>query len=92
VKSLPVEPLQKGKLSFNIHYLVDKGSLKAENGFYVDQLTLGPKNGSTNATSLPVKLAIALLKDARTNSIGCAVAGHIDDPNSKSDRLFGTWL
>jgi uncharacterized protein involved in outer membrane biogenesis len=74
-------PLQKGKVSFAIHYLVDKKALKAENGFYVDQLTLGPKNNSPDATSLPVKLAIALLKDRHGRiSLDVPLSGRIDDP------------
>ena len=77
-------PLQKGKFSMSVHYLVLTNTLKAENGFYVDQLTLGPKNGSTNATSLPVKLAIALLKDRNGRiQLDVPVTGRIDDPKFK---------
>ncbi|MDB6023122.1 MAG: hypothetical protein JWQ04_2979, partial [Pedosphaera sp.] len=77
-------PLQKGKLSFGVHYLVEKKALKAENGFYVDQLTLGPKNDSPDATKLPVKLAIALLKDRHGRiQLDVPVAGRIDDPTFK---------
>src|SRR5882724_7107775 len=77
-------PLQKGKLSFNVHYLIETNALKAENGFYVDQLTLGPKNNSPDATSLPVKLAIALLKDRHGRiQLDVPVAGQIDDPKFK---------
>ncbi len=74
-------PLQKGKLSFNVHYLIQTNALKAENGFYVDQLTLGAKNNSTNATSLPVKLAIALLKDRNGRiQLDVPVTGQLGDP------------
>jgi len=77
-------PLQKGKLSFAVHYLVNKKKLKAENGFFVDQLTLGPKNNSPEATSLPVKLAVALLKDRSGRiSLNIPVQGRIDDPAFK---------
>lgn len=74
-------PLQKGKFSFGVHYLVEGNSLKAENGFYIDQLTLGQKNESTNATSLPVKLAVALLKDRRGRiQLDIPLSGRLDDP------------
>jgi hypothetical protein len=74
-------PLQKGKFSFGVHYLVQDKALKAENGFFIDQLTLGPKNDSTNATSLPVKLAIALLKDRHGRiQLDVPVTGRLDDP------------
>ncbi len=74
-------PLQKGKLSFGVHYVIDKKALKAENGFYVDQLTFGPKNNSPDATKLPVKLAVALLKDRHGRiELDVPVAGRLDDP------------
>ncbi len=74
-------PLSKGKLSFAVHYLIDKNALKAENGFYVDQLTLGAKNNSPDATTLPVKLAVALLKDRHGRiQLDVPVAGRLDDP------------
>ena len=74
-------PLQKGKLSFSVHYLIETNVLKAENGFYVDQLTLGAKNNSPDATSLPVKLAIALLKDRNGRiQLDVPVTGHLNDP------------
>jgi len=77
-------PLQKGKFSMTVHYLVETNNLKAENGFYLDQLTLGPKNNSTNATKLPVKLAIALLKDVNGRIVlNIPVNGRIDDPKFK---------
>ncbi len=77
-------PLQKGKFSMGVHYLVDGKKLKAENFFYVDQLTLGPKNDSTNATKLPVKLAVALLKDENGRiQLDVPLAGQTDDPKFK---------
>jgi hypothetical protein len=77
-------PLQKGKFSMGVHYLVDGKKLKAENYFYVDQLTLGPKNDSTNATALPVKLAVALLKDENGRiQLDVPLAGQTDDPKFK---------
>jgi hypothetical protein len=77
-------PLQKGKFSMGVHYLVNGKSLKAENFFYVDQLTLGAKNDSTNATKLPVKLAVALLKDRNGRiQLDVPLAGRTDDPKFK---------
>jgi hypothetical protein len=77
-------PLQKGKLSFSVHYLIDKKALKSENGFYIDQLSLGGKNNSPDATKLPVKLAIALLKDRHGRiQLDVPVTGRLDDPKFK---------
>jgi len=77
-------PLEKGKLSFAVHYAINDKALKAENSFYVDQLTLGEKNNSPDATSLPVKLGIALLKDRNGRiSIDAPLSGRTDDPKFK---------
>ncbi|MDB6124965.1 MAG: uncharacterized protein JWQ71_3958 [Pedosphaera sp.] len=77
-------PLKKGKLGFDVHYLVSHGELKAENGVHVDQLTLGAKNASLDATHLPVKLAVALLKDRNgLIALDLPVHGRIDDPKFK---------
>ncbi len=74
-------PLEKGKLSFAVHYLVNNKDLKAENGFFLDQFTLGAKNNSPDATSLPVKLAVALLKDRNGRiQLDVPLTGRIDDP------------
>ena len=56
-------PLNRGRLSMALHYAIHENALKAENSFRIDQFTLGPRNNSPDATKLPVKLAIALLKD-----------------------------
>jgi hypothetical protein len=77
-------PLQKGKLSLGLHYDIKQKALNATNDVFIDQLTLGAKNGSTNATKLPVKLAIALLKDRHGRILlDVPVHGRIDDPKFK---------
>ncbi|HMW45967.1 MAG TPA: DUF748 domain-containing protein, partial [Solirubrobacterales bacterium] len=74
-------PLNKGKLSLALAYQIEQRQLKAANRFLVDRLTLGPRNDSTNATSLPVKLAVALLKDRNgLIDLDVPVSGSIDDP------------
>lgn len=75
-------PLEKGKLSLALHYQIKQKVLNASNGIFIDQLTLGAKNNSTNATKLPVKLAIALLKDRNGRiKLDIPVQGRLDDPN-----------
>jgi len=77
-------PLQKGKLSLALNYKIQQKALNASNYIFIDQLTLGAKNGSTNATKLPVKLAIALLKDRHGRILlDVPVQGRIDDPKFK---------
>ena len=55
--------ITKGKLTTELHYKVDGRNLDAEHHIIVDQLEFGDKTESKDAVSLPVKLAVALLKD-----------------------------
>ena len=55
--------LSTGKLSLELKHRVSEKQLEAENKVVVDQLTFGEKVDSPDATSLPVTLAVALLKD-----------------------------
>jgi len=73
--------IEKGKLTLDLTYLIDKRKLKAENKIFIDQLTFGEKVKSAEATKLPVQLAIALLKDrdGRIN-LDVPVEGSLDDP------------
>jgi uncharacterized protein involved in outer membrane biogenesis len=73
--------VRKGRLNLDLHYVITNGRLKAENKLLVDQLQLGDKVDSPDATSLPVRLAIALLKDTKGMiSIELPVAGNLKDP------------
>lgn len=74
--------IDKGNLSFEVKYYIDKGSLDAENNIFLNQLTLGDKVESPDATKLPVKLAIALLKDKRGEiKLDLPVKGSLKDPD-----------
>lgn len=73
--------LQKGKLSAQLTYQVADRKLKSENRLILDQLTLGQKVESADATRLPVRLAIALLKDRDGKiALEIPVSGSLDDP------------
>jgi uncharacterized protein involved in outer membrane biogenesis len=73
--------IRKGRLNLDLHYLITKGQLKAENKVVVEQLQLGEKVDSPDATSLPLKLAIALLKDVDGKiSIELPVTGDLNNP------------
>ncbi len=78
--------IAKGKLSFDLKYLIDKRKLSSENKVFVDQFTFGDKVDSPTATSLPVKLGVALLKDRNGEiHLDIPVTGSIDDPQ------FSVW-
>jgi len=73
--------IRKGRLNLDLHYLITKGQLKAENKVVVEQLELGEKVDSPDAVSLPLKLAIALLKDVDGKiSIELPVTGDLNNP------------
>ena len=73
--------LNKGKLSFDLSYKIANRKLEAANVIAIDQFTFGPRNDSTSATKLPVKLAVALLKDRNGRiDLDLPVSGSLDDP------------
>jgi hypothetical protein len=73
--------VEKGKLSFGLEYHIAKKKLEAKNDIFIDQLTLGERIDSPKATSLPVGLAIALLKDRNGEiRLDIPVTGEIDNP------------
>jgi hypothetical protein len=77
-------PLNKGRLSTSLRYHVEGKALKAENKIQIDQLTLGSRNTSPDAISLPLKLGIALLKDNNGRiDLDVPVNGRLDDPEFK---------
>ncbi|MBU6959372.1 DUF748 domain-containing protein [Pseudomonas sp. CVAP len=73
--------IRKGRLNLDLHYQITKGQLKAENKVVVEQLQLGEKVDSPDAVSLPLKLAIALLKDSDGKiSIELPITGDLNNP------------
>lgn len=73
--------IAKGKLSVDLHYFLEQGQLRAENHVFLDQFTLGPKVDSPDALSLPVELAVTLLKNSRGEiDIDLPISGSLNDP------------
>lgn len=73
--------IRKGRLNLDLHYKITKGQLKAENKVVVEQLELGEKVDSPDAVDLPLKLAVALLKDMDGKiSIELPVSGDLNNP------------
>ncbi len=78
--------IEKGKLSFDLKYLIVKRKLESQNQIFFDQFTFGDKVESPQATKLPVKLAVALLKDRKGEiKLDLPVTGSLDDPK------FSVW-
>jgi hypothetical protein len=73
--------IAKGKLNATFNYRIENRELDARHKFVIDQLTLGEQVDSPDAVKLPVKLAIALLKDRNgVIDLDLPVSGTLDDP------------
>ena len=73
--------IQKGKLFMDLKYQIIKRKLDSQNKIFFDQFTLGDKVESPQATKLPVRLAISLLKDRKGEiHLDIPVTGSLDDP------------
>ena len=74
--------IEKGKLSFDVQYQVENGKLRAENRLVLDQLTFGEKSEGKPVISLPVELAVNLLKDGDgVIDVNLPVSGSLSDPD-----------
>jgi uncharacterized protein involved in outer membrane biogenesis len=81
--------IQKGVLSLNLQYMIVKKKLDSQNNIFLDQFTLGDRVESPDATKLPVKLAIALLKNRKGEiDLNLPVSGYIDDPKFSMGRII----
>ena len=75
-------PITKGRLNVDVHYLLDQGKLTADNHIFIDQLTFGDRIEGPGVSHLPVKLAVALLKDSQGRiDVHVPVSGSLNDPH-----------
>jgi hypothetical protein len=73
--------IAKGKLTVDLKYHIENRQLTASHHIVVDQLQLGDKVDSPDAVNLPLKLAVALLKDRNgVIDLDLPVTGSLDDP------------
>ena len=73
--------IRKGRLNLDLHYQISKGQLTAANSVVVEQLQLGEKVDSPSAVDLPIRLAVALLKDSEGKiAINLPVSGDLNSP------------
>lgn len=83
--------INKGKLFLGINYILKNNLIKGENKAVLDQFTLGNKVESENATNLPLKLALALLKDREGQiKINLPVEGDVSSPEFSFADLVWT--
>lgn len=73
--------IEKGKLSLNLEYRIVDRKLTSSNNVFLDQFSFGEPVESPDATQLPVRLAVALLKDRNGEiKLDLPVNGSLDDP------------
>ncbi len=74
--------IERGKLSMDVAYkIAADGKLEARNQVILNQLTFGDPIESPTATKLPVRLAVALLKDRNgVIDINLPISGSVNDP------------
>ncbi len=82
--------IEAGKLNLDLEYVIQNATLLGDNQIVVEQLTLGEEVQSERAVNLPLKLAVALLKDrSGTIDIGLPVKGDLNDPEFSFGPLIG---
>ena len=73
--------IRRGKLSADLNYKLNERKLDADHKIVIDQLELGDKVESPDSIGLPLKLAVALLRDRNgVIDIELPVSGSLDDP------------
>ena len=73
--------IRKGRLNLDLHYRIERSRLNADNKLLLEDLQLGERVDSPSATDLPVRLAVALLKDSHGNiDIALPVQGDLNNP------------
>ncbi len=73
--------IRRGKLSADLNYKVQDRKIEASHKIVIDQLELGDKVESADSIGVPLKLAVALLRDRNgVIDLELPVAGSLDDP------------
>ncbi len=82
--------IASGKLDLDLGYQVQESRLVGENRIVLREFELGDKVPHPDAMSLPLGLAVALLKDSSgTIDIDLPVRGDINDPEFSYGRVIG---
>jgi flagellar motor protein MotB len=85
--------IESGKMSLDLNYLLRQGQLIGQNELSLNRFNLGAEVDSPDAPSLPIKLAIALLKDGNGDiDLDLEVKGDLADPEVGIWSLVGQAL
>lgn len=85
--------IEKGQMALDLRYTIKQGQLAVQNKLLIDQLTLGEHVENPNAVSLPLHLAIALLKDGDGKiNLDFPITGSLEDPKFSIGSLLADVL
>ena len=85
--------LAEGKLNLDLAYNLVGQKLESKNVITLDRFTFGQKVASPDATHLPVRLAIAILKDRNGQILlDVPVEGSLDDPQFRIGKVVARTL
>lgn len=74
--------IERGLLTANLHYRLNKGLIQGDNHIEMDQLQLGERVTDTGAMDIPLRLALALLTDENgLATLDIGVSGNANDPS-----------
>jgi hypothetical protein len=80
--------IAEGKLNLDLAYELVGKKLESKNVITLDRFTFGEKVESPDATHLPVRLAIAILKDREGKIVlDVPIEGSIDDPKFRIGKV-----
>ena len=80
--------VRKGKLDVDAHVKIQERKLNALIKTRMDQFYFGDRTASPDATRLPVKLALAILRDRKgLIALELPVDGSLDDPNFRYGKI-----
>lgn len=80
--------VEKGKMSLELNYKVANKVLTASNNILIDRFELGEKVENPNAVSLPLELAVALMKDSDGKiKMHVPITGSLEDPKFSISHL-----
>jgi hypothetical protein len=81
--------LEQGKLQMDLTYHIRNRQIQSENLIELDRFTLGDKVNSPDATKLPVRLAVAVLKDRDGKiKLDVPIEGSLDDPEFRLHKVI----
>jgi len=85
--------VEKGKMSLELEYKVANKELTASNNILIDQFELGEKVENPNAVSLPLELAVGLMKDSEGKiKIHVPISGSLEDPKFSVNHIVADAL